>query len=140
MPLDLGSLRNAIAALESVQGKAEDGALMSALDDVTRNAIRSGVIQHFEFTYELCWKFIRRWLEVNNGPVTVDGVTRRELFRMGVENRLIEDFATWMRYHNARNETSHTYNPATADRVYETSLDFVRDAKQLLAALEARND
>ena len=53
MPLVLDSLRNAIVALRAVQAKSEDAAFMVAQDQVTREAIRSGVIQHFDFTYEL---------------------------------------------------------------------------------------
>ena len=140
MPLELDSLRNAIAALQAVQSRSENAALMDSLDEVTRDAVRAGAIRHFAFTYELCWKFIKRWLETNIGRDSADGVTRRELFRMAAENRLIDDVATWMRYHVARNDTSHTYNHATAAAVYEVSLDFARDAARLLAALEARND
>jgi nucleotidyltransferase substrate binding protein (TIGR01987 family) len=140
MTLVLDSLRSAVGALVSVQARSEDRALMTGLDEVTREAIRAGVIQHFEFTYELSWKFIRRWLETNIGRDSADGVTRRELFRMGAENRLIDDVEAWMRYHTARNSTSHTYNLSIAAQVYAASLDFVHDAGRLLAALEARND
>jgi nucleotidyltransferase substrate binding protein (TIGR01987 family) len=140
MPLVLDNLRNAVAALRAVQAKSEDGAFMTAQDEITREAIRSGVIQHFEFTYELSWKFIRRWLEENIARDAADGVSRRELFRMGAENRLIDDVAAWMRYHDARNDTSHTCNLSVAAKVYSVSLDFVDDADRLLAALEARND
>ena len=43
--------------------------------------IAAGVIQNFAFTYELCWKFMKRWIEENVNSEIVDGVTRRELFR-----------------------------------------------------------
>jgi nucleotidyltransferase substrate binding protein (TIGR01987 family) len=128
MPLVLDSLRNAVAALRAVQAKAEDSAFMAAQDEVTREAIRSGVIQHFEFTYELSWKFIKRWLEENIGRDSADGVSRRELFRMGAENRLVDNVAAWMRYHDARNVTSHTYDLSVAAKVYAVSLDFTHDA------------
>jgi nucleotidyltransferase substrate binding protein (TIGR01987 family) len=98
------------------------------------------VILHFEFTYELCWKFIKRWLEMNVSATAVDGVTRRELFRLAAENRLIADVNEWMRYHEARNQTSHIYQPEIAESVYNTAHDFSRAAARLLAALEARND
>jgi nucleotidyltransferase substrate binding protein (TIGR01987 family) len=138
--LELSSLQIAVAALAAVLARSDDADLMSHLDDVTRNAIRAGVIQHFEFTSELCWKFIKRWLEMNISATAADGVTRRELFRLGAENRLIDDVEQWMRYHEARNVTSHTYQPEIAERVYNTAHDFTRDAARLLAALEARND
>ena len=140
MALELSSLQKAVSALAGVLAKSDDTEFMSQLDEVTRNAIRAGVIQHFEFTYELCWKFVKRWLEMNISPTAADGVTRRELFRLGAENRLIDDVEQWMRYHEARNLTSHIYQPEIAERVYNTAQDFTRDAERLLAALEARND
>jgi nucleotidyltransferase substrate binding protein (TIGR01987 family) len=139
MPLILDSFRNAIAALRAVQSKSEDAALMAALDEVTRDAIRSGVIQHFEFTYELAWKFIKRRLEADIGRTSVDGISRRELFRVAAENGLIEGVESWFQYHIARNETSHTYDPNVAARVYAQSLRFTADATRLLTVLETRN-
>jgi len=140
MPLELDSLKKAVAALNGVLAKSDDAELMGGLDEITQNAIKSGVIQHFEFTYELCWKFIKRWLEVNISPTTGDGVARRELFRLAAENRLIVDVDEWMRHHDARNLTSHTYAPEVAQTVYAAASDFVRDAQRLLEALETRND
>jgi nucleotidyltransferase substrate binding protein (TIGR01987 family) len=140
LALELGSLKKAVSALAGVLAKSNDAEFMSKLDQEARNAIRAGVIQHFEFTYELCWKFIKRWLEVNISTTAADGVTRRELFRLGAENHLIDDVEQWMRYHEARNLTSHTYEPEIAEKVYNTAHDFTRDAARLLAALEARND
>ena len=140
MRLELGSLKKAVAALNSVLAKSEEAEFMRSLDDVARNAIKSGVIQHFEFTYELCWKFIKRWLEMNISAAAVDGVTRRELFRQAAESRLIDDVEQWMRHHEARNQTSHTYEAAVAASVYAAAHGFARDAVRLLEALEARND
>ncbi len=139
MPLILDSLRNAVSALRAVLAKSEDNAFMAAQDEVTRDAIRSGAIQHFEFTYELSWKFIKRRLEADVGRSSVDGVSRRDLFRIAAENGLIEDVDPWFQYHVARNETSHTYDPVVAARVYAVSLVFAADAARLLAVLEARN-
>lgn len=139
MKLDLSSLRKAIESLEKTLKVAENKELAAGLDDDAKDAIRAGGIQNFEFTYELCWKFMRRWLGINVGSTYVDGVTRRELFRLSAENRLISDVDQWMEYHDARNETAHTYNEDTADDVFETSRIFLADAKKLLEALEERN-
>jgi nucleotidyltransferase substrate binding protein (TIGR01987 family) len=138
--LVLDSLQKAVSALAAVLAKSDDVEFMNGLDDVARNAIKAGVIQYFEFTYELCWKFIKRWLETNISAGVADGVTRRELFRLAAENRLLDNVDQWMRYHEARNLTSHIYQPEIAERVYNTAHDFARDAAHLLAALEARND
>ena len=65
MALDLSSLERALTAMEQAIERSEDERLMSGLDEVSRATIRAGVIQHFEITYELCWKFIQRWLRLN---------------------------------------------------------------------------
>ena len=57
MELDLTSLQEAVHALGETLARANDEKLMSSLDEVTQLAIRAGVIQHFEFTYELSWNF-----------------------------------------------------------------------------------
>ncbi len=140
MPLQLESLSKAVFALNSVLAKSDDAAFMRGLDEVARNAVKAGAIQHFEFTYELCWKFMKRWLETNVSATGVDGVTRRELFRMAAEQRLIVDVEQWMRHHAARNQTSHAYDAQIAESVYVAAHAFARDAVLLLKALEARND
>ena len=140
MPLELDSLRNATASLGIALQYSEDPMLAGGQDEPLRTVLQSGVIKHFEFTYELCWKFIKRWLEENVNRTIADGVTRRELYRLGAEQRLIDDVDRWMDHHDARNLTTHTYRKATADRVYAAIPDFLEDARLLLAALEERND
>ena len=77
MALELESLKKAIGALGDVLDREHDQDLMASLDTVTQNGLKAGAIQHFEFTYELCWKFMKRWLEANVGSAYVDGVSRR---------------------------------------------------------------
>ncbi len=84
MALDLSSLHKAIGSLERAVRVAEkfiDGGVDTDQEEV----IRAGVIQNFEFTYELCWKFMKRWLEKNASGQAVDGLTMKELFRMAAE-------------------------------------------------------
>ena len=140
MPLELDPLRSSFQALADLLQASENDERMGRLDEVERNGIRAGVIQNFEITYELCWKFIARWLKTYVGPDVGDGVPRRELFRLAVEERLIPDVDLWMDYHEARNNTSHVYNAEKAEQVYRTAREFVHDARRLLEAMEARND
>ncbi|MCD6136538.1 nucleotidyltransferase substrate binding protein [Candidatus Bipolaricaulota bacterium] len=139
MALDLSSLQKAVMSLERALNVAAPDRLKEMTAD-QQEVIRAGVIQNFELAYELCWKFMKRWLETNLSPMIADGVTRRELFRLAVENRLIDDVEQWMIYHDARNQTAHIYDLEIAQEVYETARGFVRDARKLLQALESRND
>ena len=140
MSLDLNSFRNSLTALSNLLAVSESDGRMLRLSEVEREGIRAGVIQNFEVTYELSWKLMSRWLSENVGRTVVDGVTRRHLFRLAAEHRLIEDVDAWMRHHQARNQTSHMYNQEVAVRVYAAAYGFAQDARRPLAALEERND
>ena len=142
MPLDLENMRNGIASLslDKALMLSQDPELVNRSDVALGPVLRAGVIKNFEFTYELSWKLIKGWLEANVSPNTGDGVTRRELFRLGAEQRLIDDVDRWMEHHSARNDTSHTYRETIAKEVYRAVPAFLADARLLLAALEARND
>jgi uncharacterized protein with HEPN domain len=83
---------------------------------------------------------MKRWLEINVGGAGIDGVTRKELFRMAAESRLITNIEKWYEYNKSRNEIAHTYDQAKAEDVYVTASVFVIDAKALLKVLEAKND
>ncbi len=137
---DLTHLEKAIDAFTQLYPRVADEAFMSQQDDVIRMGLEAGLIQHFEFTYELCWKAIKRWLEENIGPDAADGVTRRELFRMAAENHLLEDVDEWMTYHVARNAASHRYGMEIAQEVLQVLADFGRAAQRLLMELQKRND
>ncbi|NTV52153.1 MAG: nucleotidyltransferase [Candidatus Firestonebacteria bacterium] len=137
--LELGSLIKAIQALGralNVSNKAESSGTASPDEKET---IRSGVIQNFKFTYELCWKFMKRWIEEHVSSGIVDGVPRNELFRVAAENRLIENVEAWMEFHKARNKTSHIYDEAIAAVVYQAAISFLPAAKALQKNLESRN-
>jgi nucleotidyltransferase substrate binding protein (TIGR01987 family) len=139
--LDLSSLENAIEIMSKIVQRSEDDSFMSQQDDITRNAIQSGVIQHFEIVYELCWKFIQRWIKLNQSSDEVDNVrTRKELFRIAARMGLIEDPKVWFSYGDARNLTSHIYDENKANEVYSIARSLVNDADKLLGVLTKYND
>ncbi|GAU76538.1 nucleotidyltransferase substrate binding protein [Fusibacter sp. 3D3] len=139
MKLDLTSLEKALKSYENALGFAKER-LNNPVSSVESNVVKAGVIQNFEFTYELCWKFMKRWLEFNLMPGLLDGVSRKELFRHALEHKLILDFNTWVKYHELRNTTSHTYNYEIAEEIYEMADEFFLDAKHLYQMIEAKNE
>ncbi len=139
MSLDLSSLAKGISSLDAAL-RVTQSRNYAQFSEEEKRVIKAGVIQNFEFTYELCWKYMRRWLEVNVGRSYSEGVARRELFRLARENHLIMDVEAWMRYHEARNNTSHAYDTERAEEVFDISSVFLSDAKKLLLELERRND
>ena len=139
MALDLTALQSAVEALENAAEVLQKKQTEPDVPAGELEVIRAGVIQSFEFTYELCWKFMKRWLEENYGAVYVDGVPRRELFRLAAENLLLTDVDRWMDFHRARNRTSHIYDRTVAETVLQEALAFLPAARDFRRRLEERN-
>ena len=138
--LDLTSLRNAISSLKDATDSYTTLSNYPGLSQKELNTVKSGVIQNFEVAYEQCWKFMKRWIEENISSVIADGVTRKELFRLAAESRLIKNVELWFEYHHARNLSSHTYNENHADKVFSAAFSFYNSASDFLANIEMRND
>lgn len=125
--LILTSLEKAIASLEEVL----------ALEKSV--IVRDATIQRFEYTYELAWKMMKRHLERDEGRENVEALHRKDLFRLAAEKGLVGDAEAWFAFHQARNETSHTYEEERADEVYAVARRFAPAARALLGELERRN-
>lgn len=69
---------------------------------------REGVIQRFEFTYELSWNLLKDKLEYDG--ITFASVTPREVIRQAFSAKLIDDGETWLAMLADRNRMSHTYD------------------------------
>jgi len=113
--------------------------LALAIEQPKNEFIRDAVIQRFEYTYELCWKFIKRDLTEDLGSEAINMLSRRDLFRTAADRGLISDPLPWFTFHKARNETSHTYNKKTAELTYSVALEFLPCAQALVSILESRH-
>ncbi len=140
MALDLSSLKEAIGSLERAL-KVASTMIKGAIHTDQEHVVRAGVIQNFEFTYELCWKFIQRWLSENQNPQEAqEPLTRKELFRTAARCGLIEDPENWFAYSAARNISAHTYDNRAAEKVYAQAQPLLKDAKHLLQKLQKTAD
>ncbi len=73
-----------------------------------------GLIQAFEYTFELAWNTIKDYFEAQ-GETTIRG--SRDAFRLAFQRGLIEDGETWMAMIQSRILTSHTYNEELAEEI-----------------------
>lgn len=132
MPLDFSPLANAVARLD--QGLARYTA------DITDAQIRDGLIQRFEFTYDLSHKLLRRALEeAAANPEEIDRMSFPTLIRTAAEQGLVGgEWAEWRTYREMRNITSHTYDEAKALQVAAAIPAFLAEARDLLCRLQNR--
>jgi nucleotidyltransferase substrate binding protein (TIGR01987 family) len=132
-PIDLSPLRRSADALEVALE------VLAAHKGATKEhmLLRDGVIQRFEFCFELAWKTLRRYLQ-EFGLDRVDHLTNRELFRLGQEQGVLRDAEAWIIFLRHRNLTSHVYNESIAALVFSSAAPFLAEARHLIGAIEER--
>ena len=109
----------------------------SELGTLDQEAIKESVIQRFETCYDTLWKHLKRYLteelglaEVRNSP--------KPVFRLANENQLLRDLDSWLKYANARVDTTHDYSSEKADTSLELMEDFIDDAIGLYQTLTGK--
>jgi nucleotidyltransferase substrate binding protein (TIGR01987 family) len=73
-----------------------------------------GMIQAFEYNFELAWNLIKDYYEYQ-GVTDIQG--SRDAFRLAYKRGLIIDGEGWMKMIESRSKTPHTYNEETADEI-----------------------
>ena len=92
--------------------------LKKFIDKSTLNELEEqGIIQSFEYTYELGWNVIKDYLEYSGNSKIIAGSRDAiaEAFRLGI----IMDGEGWMIMFKDRNQSAHTYNEETAKAISE---------------------
>ena len=132
MTLDLTPLINAVKRLEEGLARYQS--------DISDIQIRDGLIQRFEFTYELSHKMLRRYLEAAAAdPTEFDAADFQYLIRSANEQGLLlRAWPEWRRFREMRSKTSHTYDETVALKVVEGIPDFLDEARHLLTELQRR--
>ena len=108
--------------------------------DTADAQIRDGLIQRFEFTYDLAHKMLRRVLEAGAAnPEAIDRMTFPELIRTAHEQGLVaSEWSAWRTWREMRNITSHTYDEAKALQVAQAIPAFLDEARALLKRLSGK--
>ena len=132
MRLDLTSFEEAIKRL--------DEGLARYQGDITDTQIRDGLIQRFEFTYELAHKTLKRYLEsAAPNPEDIDRMAFQDLIRTANEQTLLRgEWKNWKQYREMRSRTSHAYDEKMALQVVEGIPDFLTEVAYLRDSLKGR--
>ncbi len=92
---------------------------------------KAGLIQAYEYSFELAWKMMRRVLKykgmVTNSP--------RETIRQAAIEGLIDDAEIWFNFLLKRNLATHTYNEIVVDDILEVCENFELELSKLINKL-----
>lgn len=111
-----------IMTIEQVKAKFEDfsralNKLQIALEKNIEDdeLYLDGLIQRFEFCFELSWKLMQSYLSYEGFEVN----SPRSAIRKSFEAEIIFDAESWLDMLESRNLSTHTYNEETAKEIYK---------------------
>ncbi len=97
--------------------------------------VRDALIKRFEFTFEMAWKSMYRWLRSKGVDIAEEAF---EVVPRAFKAGLISDDASWTTIRKARNKIAHTYDEKKAIEVAaDTRTDAAPRFRELLARLRA---
>ena len=114
---------------------------LQSLKDILKQPIneyiRDGVIQRFEFTFELSWKTIKRYFkEIGRDDIPAGP---KPLIREAGKEELIANVEEWLDFLEKRNISTHIYNDAQAEQVYNKAKNFPPFVEDLIKRLKDRD-
>ncbi len=115
--------------------KAIDSLKLALKHPPANDLERDGVIQRFEYTFELTWKILRKYLISQEGLAELN---LKDIFREAGRRSLIENVERWFEFLESRNLASHTYNELNALEAYKNAQLFLPEAVKLIEQLTKR--
>lgn len=123
--------------LEKLDFDHVERAVQTLADALARDSLndleRDGVIQRFEYSFELSWKMMRKIL-LALGRTDVSA-SPKPVLRDAAEEGFIDDVGRWFGFLEARNLSTHIYSREEADRVLEAARAFLPEAQAFLQKL-----
>ncbi|MDR1942727.1 MAG: nucleotidyltransferase substrate binding protein [Endomicrobium sp.] len=133
MKLDLSPFENALVSLNEAIEKFHE--------DESDKFIRDSVIQRFEYTYEVSYKMLRRFLQLSEySEGSFDEFVFADVIRTANErNLLLGNLESWIEYRKMRNITSHSYNEEKANAIVSVVPSFAKETEFLLNKLKEKS-
>lgn len=108
------------------------GRLKEAMPEVQNQLDKDGVIQRFEFVFELVWKTLKDYAEDKG---RFDGASPKDAFRVAADLGFIDDPLIWFDFLKSRNEATHLYDEQKANNVFSQIPKFIDAVENLIAKI-----
>ena len=82
---------------------------------------KEGIIQRFEYTFELAWKVLKDKMEFDG--IVLDQISPKAVVRQAFAAKYINDPDTWLKMIGDRNLMSHTYDFMKFEAVIQSIAD-----------------
>ena len=133
--VDYSNFKSSLRHLELQYDNYLNSANRLSLTELDKEALAESVIQRFEICYDSLWKALKRYLTDELGiPDTPN--SPKPVFRLSFENHLFNTTVEpWLRYAQARVNTSHDYSGEKAEECLALMDDFIENATHLYQKL-----
>ena len=105
--IDYGNLQKSLQHFERQHANLLNAKGLPELTDLDREGIAESVIQRFEVCYDSLWKALKRYLSEELGLADVPNSPKAILKLGGQQELLPSPVEQWLRYADARVNTSH---------------------------------
>jgi nucleotidyltransferase substrate binding protein (TIGR01987 family) len=127
MKIIIEPLEKAVVSLEKI--------VDMPIDDI----IRDSTIQRFEYTFELSWKMLKKFLREAFGEEDIEQCTYIEIIKKSAKHGIVSNPNLWTGFREMRNYTSHAYSETLAIMAYDTAQTFLGEAQDLVLKLQEIN-
>lgn|SRR5487761_2491822 len=126
--IDYDKLQKSLKHLEQQFANYQLAQDRPELTDIDREAIAESVIHRFETCYDTLWKDLKRYLTEEIGLADVPNSPKPILKLAGQNDLFASSVEQWLKYAQARIDTSHDYCEDKASNAISIVGDFIDDA------------
>lgn len=128
--IELSNLNQAVSAFYKGIKLLDD----TLYDDVTRDLIKNGKIQKFEYCTELAWKVSKMYLQLKTGEIEI---SPKQVYKTMFLTKLIDEnlYKSLFLSIEDRNKLSHIYKEEMYDVVYINLVSHLNAFKTLIEVL-----
>ncbi|MDR5659953.1 nucleotidyltransferase substrate binding protein [Serpentinicella sp. ANB-PHB4] len=125
----MNKLENKLTNFSNALERLKEAVLEYKKED-SSDIVRDGLIQRFEFTYELAWKTTKVYFEDLG---IVDKNSPRAVIKEAYSQNMIVNEENWLLILNDRNMTSHVYKEEVAEEIAQRIAEcYVKEFEMLL--------
>jgi len=96
---------------------------------------KEGIVQRFEYTFELAWKTLKDYLEASG--VVLPQITPKQVLKEAFSAKIIANATSWSQMLESRNMASHTYDKKKCEALVELiAISFLPELKEMFATFQ----
>lgn len=136
---DINQLKNSLTLLMDAVKITVNPRKLSELDAEALRLFKSSVVQHFEFTYEHCWRMFHDYFVEERPSDPRESLDIAKLFLRAEMSGLITNHAEWLTFHDARNTSAARFEKNLDNDLMQKILGFAQAARKFHLSIDMKS-